>query len=104
MTITEPPTHCDGVPSFGGTSHGHVEESLEEKGPGDSIVQPAHSGAEGSSASLRVYAQNGLVLTSSHLRIDHLPYVLVNTQLISEFQVLRQPVRPESSQAVRHSR
>jgi hypothetical protein len=48
----EPPTYCYGVPSFGQTPHGHVAGTLPEKGPRDSIVQPAPSGAEDSSASM----------------------------------------------------
>jgi hypothetical protein len=42
-----------------------VAESLPEKGPRDSIVQPAPSGAEGSSASDKVYAKNGSTVTVS---------------------------------------
>jgi hypothetical protein len=38
--------------------------------------------------------------TSSHLRIHHLPCVLVNTQLISECQVISQPVQLESSHSL----
>jgi hypothetical protein len=39
--------------------------SLLEKGPGDSIIQPASSKAEDSSASSRVYAQNRSTITVS---------------------------------------
>jgi hypothetical protein len=50
---------------FGRTPHGHMAGSLPEKGPGDSIIQPAPSGVEGSFASGRVYTQNGFIVTVS---------------------------------------
>jgi hypothetical protein len=48
----------EGMPSSGGTPHRHVEEYLAQKCPWDSIVQPAYSGAGGSSASGGVYTKN----------------------------------------------
>jgi hypothetical protein len=51
--------------SFGQTPHGPVAGSLVEKGPGDSIIQPAPSGAEDSSVSGREYAKNRPTVTVS---------------------------------------